>query len=489
MSPKNPTSKRVPCDFCNEELAILYCRADSAKLCLLCDNLVHSANALSKKHIRSQICDDCNKEPVSIRCDLDNLVLCQDCDIDQHGTSDFKVEHVRTSVEGFSGVPSAIELASCWGLKFDQKKSKLSEGSQNCEISQNWNDNGFPDSWLWKDVSPSVLLQDLMVPNGNNKFNDNENNGDMFSSYNRWIIDSNYGEERISRCGKQKQVILKQLEVLLERDVGNGGDDFKGIDPETPRSGGGGGGSRSDGVNGVVNEPPSFEIQHQNAPFSSSVMMQNARRNVECKGSGKLIEGNMSWSSGCCNQGGAQIWDFNMGQLRGHDNNSQLEVGYAEGDMVYMMKSYGELLKETPFTTSRELEFTGASSFIDHENMAASDPNSNKPTATSESNNLQIGKSSSRSGFDQSKGFSGLKDIHFGDHTIVVKTEPMVTGVNKAHKELMTKNRDDAMARYREKRKTRRFEKHIRYESRKARADTRKRVKGRFVKAVNSPEV
>lgn len=32
-----------------------------------------------------------------------------------------------------------------------------------------------------------------------------------------------------------------------------------------------------------------------------------------------------------------------------------------------------------------------------------------------------------------------------------------------------------------------RYEKHIRYESRKARADTRKRVKGRFVKAGEAP--
>lgn len=32
-----------------------------------------------------------------------------------------------------------------------------------------------------------------------------------------------------------------------------------------------------------------------------------------------------------------------------------------------------------------------------------------------------------------------------------------------------------------------RYEKHIRYESRKARADTRKRVKGRFVKACDAP--
>lgn len=39
------------------------------------------------------------------------------------------------------------------------------------------------------------------------------------------------------------------------------------------------------------------------------------------------------------------------------------------------------------------------------------------------------------------------------------------------------------MIRYKEKKKARMYEKKIRYASRKARADVRKRVKGRFVKA------
>ncbi|KAJ4831109.1 Zinc finger protein CONSTANS-LIKE 9 [Turnera subulata] len=44
-------------------------------------------------------------------------------------------------------------------------------------------------------------------------------------------------------------------------------------------------------------------------------------------------------------------------------------------------------------------------------------------------------------------------------------------------------NRSDAVMRYKEKKKTRKFEKRVRYASRKARADVRRRVKGRFVKA------
>uniref|UniRef100_A0A1D1Z5S9 Zinc finger protein CONSTANS-LIKE 9 n=1 Tax=Anthurium amnicola TaxID=1678845 RepID=A0A1D1Z5S9_9ARAE len=44
-------------------------------------------------------------------------------------------------------------------------------------------------------------------------------------------------------------------------------------------------------------------------------------------------------------------------------------------------------------------------------------------------------------------------------------------------------SRETAVTRYKEKKKARKFEKKIRYESRKARADVRRRVKGRFVKA------
>ncbi|XP_014523701.1 zinc finger protein CONSTANS-LIKE 9 [Vigna radiata var. radiata] len=48
---------------------------------------------------------------------------------------------------------------------------------------------------------------------------------------------------------------------------------------------------------------------------------------------------------------------------------------------------------------------------------------------------------------------------------------------------LQSANRSNAVLRYKEKKKARKFEKQVRYASRKARADVRRRVKGRFVKA------
>nr|DAD35014.1 TPA_asm: hypothetical protein HUJ06_005654 [Nelumbo nucifera] len=116
------TQSLVLCDFCNEEITVLYCRADSAKLCLFCDQHVHSANALSRKHLRSQICDNCSSQPVSVRCSTDHLVLCQDCDWDAHVSRSLSTTHECCPVEGFSGCPSALELDSIWGFDLADKK-------------------------------------------------------------------------------------------------------------------------------------------------------------------------------------------------------------------------------------------------------------------------------------------------------------------------------------------------------------------------------
>lgn len=61
-----------------------------------------------------------------------------------------------------------------------------------------------------------------------------------------------------------------------------------------------------------------------------------------------------------------------------------------------------------------------------------------------------------------------------------VSTENMLV-FGKTH-EINSQERDSALSRYKEKKKTRRYEKHIRYESRKIRAEGRTRVRGRFAK-------
>ncbi|KAL8224501.1 hypothetical protein R6Q57_019976 [Mikania cordata] len=419
MATNNPGEDDTqPCDYCNHQIAIIFCRADSAKLCLFCDHHVHAANALSGKHLRSQICDGCRSAPVAVRCATDNLVLCRECDWDAHGVCSVSAKHDRTPIEGFTGCPTPLDLASNWGLDLDQDRHR--KKNPNNPV----NDSG---QWAYPLTDPNSWMQDIMVPDETNVVVDC---GDSFKKLN-------------STCGKQKHVILKQLTELFKRslllDGDNGGRDE----------------SRQQ-------EDDEVQIEHQ--PFTSLLMMQGPL-DVDLSKNQTLGE-SMIWSSKPRDHKGTQIWDFNMGRLASPEESDANNEGF-------MMKTFNEILSETSLPDKTGLgELYGINYSSSHTDIAAStliiQNNSNDRKAPSS--------------FGIQNGYGGSNDIHFTEQN-VTGVEKLATSLTKADMELLAKNRGDAMLRYKEKKKTRRYDKHIRYESRKARADTRKRVKGRFVKA------
>lgn len=164
---KMATQKRV-CDFCGEAMALLYCRADSAKLCFSCDREVHSTNQLFTKHSRSRLCDVCDASPSSIFCSTDNLVLCQNCDWAKHGRS-LSSSHDRRPLEGFSGQPSVSELLAFVGFEdlgkkvlFSEDESWLDEFLVSGVYKPTGVDDGFSDFLVW-DTPNIVNLDDLIV--------------------------------------------------------------------------------------------------------------------------------------------------------------------------------------------------------------------------------------------------------------------------------------------------------------------------------------
>ncbi|KAJ6934091.1 zinc finger proteinNSTANS-LIKE 15-like isoform X1 [Populus alba x Populus x berolinensis] len=513
------TKETVPCDFCSEQTAVLYCRADSAKLCLFCDQHVHSANLLSRKHVRAQICDNCNSELVSVRCATDNLVLCQECDWDAHGSCSVSASHDRTIIEGFSGCPTALDLASIWGFDLEEKKQE--------PLIENWSSNScgvvhdmVNEPWVYNKSSGNFSFQDLMVPN------ENSNNGNR--NFDNVMVFGNVSKS--PSCGKYKHVIYKQLVELLKRDLmgggggggdegGGGGDfgdgegcDFGGGDgrdgenlvPETQsrsawREGvgfGNGNGGRfgNDNVGGGGSDGNvrGEQLLHEQMPFTSLLMLPTE---VGVKSNGKLVGEDMMWDSNA-DAHGTQIWDFHLGQLRSHDESGQLEIEYGANDAGFVIKNFGEPMKETSLTNTKMLgNMYQMNCSIVHDDMAPFNNNlnnnltSSQGPATSESNNLPIARVLSGTAFCKPKCSGSSKDVQFMEQSILVrgegfKTEPATT----VDTELLVRNRGDAMQRYKEKKKTRRYDKHIRYESRKARADTRKRVKGRFVKTTEVPD-
>lgn len=117
-------------------------------------------------------------------------------------------------------------------------------------------------------------------------------------------------------------------------------------------------------------------------------------------------------------------------------------------------------------------------------NVVSGNPFKNGPYGTS---NLITSTSTTRSTLSLSlSGMSGDSSgpdyLDCDASSFVLKPDPawaLAIPDNGA----VSQARDIAMVRYMEKKRNRKYEKKIRYESRKARADVRKRVKGRFVKA------
>ncbi|XP_043723270.1 zinc finger protein CONSTANS-LIKE 15-like isoform X4 [Telopea speciosissima] len=380
------SAERIPCDFCSEEIAVLYCRADSAKLCLFCDRHVHSANAVSSKHLRSQICDNCNSELASIRCSTDNLVLCQECDWDAHGLSSVSASHDRSPLEGFSGSPSPLELASIWGLDLGgDKKSPpppmMPPTGDHMVVFPDWSSLDLVmlvDPLAYKSGSAATTtFQELVVPN--------DKKSHMYPDVPcADMTPATSKRQQSCSNGKRKLVILKQLVELLGRGLP---DDLR---PGTP-----------------------------------------GRTSAQ------------------------------QGKVEGLDFRSKVDRAMDENISLHHQAPYTSMLPDS--VVLRQNDGLAENNILwANPPEQASQTNSNNPAASqgatiAESNNVPM--------------------------PVLTRDETMPAAIMEVDMELLTKNRGNAMLRYKEKKKTRRYDNHIRYESRKVRADTRKRVKGRFAKA------
>ncbi|XP_042378582.1 zinc finger protein CONSTANS-LIKE 14-like [Zingiber officinale] len=447
MAEANDASgRRAACEYCGEAVAVLFCRADSARLCVSCDRLVHVANALSQKHLRSPICDNCGAMPAGAWCAAEGIALCADCDWESRegggdGGGVANHRHPVVQIEGFSGCPSALELAALWGFDLAAKHPVYSPPRP---LNQN------PDQFLfdWSSLDPvpatDLEFKDLYVPRAP-KF-------------------QGVGVKRQRNSHNMHQLCQQLMEIartdLAAVAVG-------GLSPSTP----------------CRTAASSFEDhrESQPMPFTSLLMLAPS----ELKGKDLL------WDSGPPDHP-VQIWDFNLGRSRDRKESSALELAYGTNNEGFMIKSFDDLLEENAFTTMKILDDIGdpscpsskddfLSSNVDHiqshSNIAAKwNQNSIYPAAKGPESAVNM----SALMITSSQDHGGAKQASFGELPFRIN---MIKETEKLDSEILTQNRGNAMIRYREKKKTRRYDKHIRYESRKARADTRKRVKGRFVKS------
>ncbi|KAF5202080.1 Zinc finger protein constans-like [Thalictrum thalictroides] len=379
---KNTTHqhKKRLCDFCGESKALLYCRADSAKLCFNCDKQVHSTNQLFTKHTRSQLCDFCDSNPASILCSTENLILCQNCDWDSHGKSSSSSSsvHNRRSIEGFTGCPSGVELCSIFGIEDVKDKPFMNcggylEESDLYATPPDVDVNGFSDFLVWE-TSPIFSIDDLIGSNDSKH---------SFQAIGVPPLPKN----RNTTCGKYKEEILSQLRdmVKLENCFIDDGEDLESL-----------------------------------LGFQPLVPELNSQPGIVCRSSDHFVE--------------------------------PILFSVTEESDNKWERSSSDMAVQVPLPSA------GSRSYA-------------------ETKSLVIDKSIDL--VDDGTDANGEHDSYL-QHPVIVETSCIVPKV-ALHKPI-SQNRDSLISRYKEKKKTRRYDHHIRYESRKARAEGRSRIRGRFAK-------
>ncbi|XP_021759865.1 B-box zinc finger protein 20-like [Chenopodium quinoa] len=101
---------KIQCDVCSKKEASVFCSADEAALCDVCDHKVHHANKLASKHHRFSLlhpstssfplCDICQEKRALIFCQQDRAILCRECELPLHTANEHTEKHNRFLLTG-----------------------------------------------------------------------------------------------------------------------------------------------------------------------------------------------------------------------------------------------------------------------------------------------------------------------------------------------------------------------------------------------------
>ncbi|XP_044501462.1 putative zinc finger protein CONSTANS-LIKE 11 isoform X2 [Mangifera indica] len=405
------------CEFCGVVRAVVYCKSDSARLCLQCDGCVHSANLLSRRHPRSLLCDKCNCQPAVARCMDEKLSICQACDWNGNGCS--SLGHRCQALECYTGCPSLAEFRSIWSSVLDipnSGNSGISWGpldslppTDNCGndcLEQRDNEGSFDlETSKLNELEPWMLNSSMIPPPNPNYMPYCSDQAAFFSEESNEPKGSDLKDLKLPD-GDDLCKVLNMDDVQLDFEAG---DEIFGCSQGQSR------------------------YQFEDVGTDRTLM----EKNLSVTESDGPIENALEASSA------------------GQRDSMPFQSSCVGGTASIMQSMVGNSICIFPNTScSRNINLGFPAGQV-HSSMSLSLSN-----ITGESNAADYQD-------------CGLSPVFLPGESL---WEPNLEASSP-------QARDKAKMRYNEKKKTRTFGKQIRYASRKARADTRKRVKGRFVKA------
>ncbi|CAD6216759.1 unnamed protein product [Miscanthus lutarioriparius] len=394
------SGKEAPaCESCTSLPAVVYCRADSARLCLPCDRHVHGANAVSTRHVRAPLCDGCRATTATAT--AAGSFLCANCHLGSEegrhrdGGDPQPLHHDRGAVEGYAGCPSIAELAAILGVAGYDEKAAAAAG----------------DGWWWPASAweePQVLrLEDVIVP--------------TTPCHGLQPLLTPPSPKNRSSGGEMADEVVRQLGELakLEAAVATA---FAEMEP-------------ADGEQLHPWASPELAIGH--ADFGA-LDADAAWHDAATIAAVPSTEEQEAWIAAGC------------------------DVDACRAEEVEQAR---ELAAPAPAPAEPCL-----SSFVEMSEIC--------PTSVVTLSHGGVG-----GGGTADVDNSGKTDAETAPRPQLGTTVPELVMEKKGGYDVAYPDRGTVISRYKEKRKNRRFDKQIRYESRKARADGRMRIKGRFAKS------
>ncbi|KAL0319816.1 UNVERIFIED_CONTAM: Zinc finger protein CONSTANS-LIKE 12 [Sesamum radiatum] len=393
------------CEFLWVARAVVYCKPDEARLCLQCDGCVHSANALSRRHLRSIICDKCVSQAATVRCLDEKLSLCEACD-----SCCFGMEHRRVKLSFYSGCPTLAEFSKIWASVVDSTTpQEVGVGDARASSPSGMVANRLNEMASGMKFGPWVGVPPLPPPQLTSNCMTSSFNRDHLPFLSQGSTIPKACPDTVKDLGIQESVDLCDNVdidgIALSFDSGY---EMLGNLQNQPRFQ-----CDDGGMSGLLMEK-NLSVTESSSTHIESALEASSSVQQDCIGfQPAQVAGSTNLMQAAMNAGGANCMLMNP----------NIGLGFASG--------------QVPSSISLALSnITRESSAAEYQDC-------------------------------------GLSPLFFtGDSPWDSNFEPSCPQA-----------RDKAKMRYNEKKKTRTFGKQIRYASRKARADTRKRVKGRFVKA------
>ncbi|KAL8506732.1 hypothetical protein ACS0TY_017581 [Phlomoides rotata] len=374
------------CECCRVARAVVYCTFDVARLCLKCDGIVHTANAISYRHFRSLICDRCCSQAAVCRCLDEELCFCEGCD-----GSCYLTAHRRFKLEFYNGCPSLAEFSKLWPFVLEVSNALRELTAVNGNEASGGSSSG--TAVLVNDISP-------------------------FPRFEQWSPPPLPSPEPpplkyalSPSCSKDFMLFLPQ-ESNLRKGCCEKAED-------------------SIGIQESENLCSSGDIDSIPLSFTSGIeMLENVQNQSRFHSNSTVTDSNITHIQTAIEVTSSLVQQDCVGLQASHVNGT---TNLMQGG-VLMNPNLGIGFANAQVPTSMSLNINGENSVTEYQDCGLLLSNETPWESNFEATSCPLA-------------------------------------------------RDKAKMRYNEKKKTRTFGKQIRYASRKARADTRKRVKGRFVKS------